>query len=734
MSPKISNIPTVKTPQAVTETERQRRLMAAKRARERDIAIPPIANPRRRRRCSKHPQRWLRTYMPHIFKHPFTADQSEMVDEVIDRIRYGGKKAHAAARGDGKTSIVKGCTAYAIAEGLLKFPLIIAINQSAADRLLLGIKKQFERKGPLSADYPEICTPIQALGGAPSRAGGMTVNGDNVEMSWSGDFLVFPTVPGSKASGTILAARGIESPFRGFEYEGQRPDMVIIDDPEDRRSARSPIEIRRGIETIDRDIGPLGGQDYEISIIYLCTIITAECIAATYTDRKKRPAWIGVRKKFLITPPDDLDPESKTKTGLWEKYFRLRIEDQLAGDTTGLNAHRFYMANRRRMDAGSKVSNPHRYNKRERPGGGTVEISALQMAMNIVCDEDWTSFNAEYQNIPPTDDLAEIDALDAAAVMRRLSGRDRGLCPPDTEQLVAAIDVHGRHIDSTVVAFRRAAGEIIDYQVDPVHSPLTGKLADAENTEKVDDAIIAALCEWRDRADGGWPIDRRSVDAPPPEDEPEPRRGLDIVFIDAAWRPDPVFAFIAAQNAVGDYRFRAIKGFGSGAGQASYRHPAKSGAGKKVYKGSTHVHAVRQPKRGAWLYHVDDDFYKGEAQDGFRVPVGRPGSLVLFGDDPVIHRNFGRQIVAEKRRRMFIAGKGYKNDWEVIDRENHKLDVTKMSIAAAVVAGMVPIRDPSPAKPIDPAAPGPKIITTRTIHKNKTPRRGRRIGQRTAAR
>ena len=701
-------------PRAVTETERQRRLMASKRAAERDIIIPPVENPRRRRRCRNKPHVWLRTYMPHVFTHPFTDDQSEMVDEVMARIRYGGEKAVAAPRGDGKTSIIKGCVAYAIAEGFLNFPLVIAKNQAAANLIQRDIKHQFERNELIAADYPEICAPIRALRGAPSKAGGMTVGGASVQMSWSGDFLVFPTVPGSKASGTVLAARGIESAFRGFNYDGQRPDLVILDDPEDRQSARSALDIRRAVETIDRDIAGLGGQDESIAVIYLCTIITAECVAATYTDRTKRPAWGGVRKKFLTAMPTNME--------MWHEYFRLRIADQLANDRNSRNAHKHYIKHRKKMDEGAQVANPHRYDKRQRPEGGTVEISALQHAFNFICDKDWTSFNAEYQNIPPQDEAAETDNLDAPAVMRRLSGRDQGVVPPDCDYLTATIDVHGRRLDWEIVAWVRGYGEIIDYGEDAVHSPLTGKLCDEANTEKVDDAILSALCNWRDNVAGGWPIEPLTSDPPEYADR---RRGLDLVLIDVGWRPDPVFAFIYAQIKAGDRTFKACEGRGS-RGRARYTHPSTKGPGKKLFKTSEYVHGRRQPKRKAWLYAFDDNHFKAYAQDAFSVPIGRPGSLVLFGEDPIRHRNFACQIVSEKRRRMFVAGRGYVEDWDVVDRENHKLDCTKMNVVAVIIAGMSLIKDVEPEKPTPPPAESEEPTT---IIKNKPRRKRRKLSE-----
>lgn len=693
--------------------------MAAKRAGERDITIPPCENPRRRRRCSKGPALWLSTYMPKTFSHPFTNDQLEMVDAVMSRIRFGGRRAHAAARGDGKTSIVKGCTVYAICEGLIRFPLIIAINQSAADRIQSSIKRTFERNDMIHADYPEICTPIRALRGAPSRSGGMTVGGVSVRMQWSGEFLVFPTVDGSKASGAILAARGIESPFRGFNCDDIRPDLVIIDDPEDRASARSDVEILRGIETIDRDVTGLAGQDKSIAIIYLCTIITHGCMAALYTDRKRSPAWGGVRKKFLIEPPADLDA--------WDVYFRMRIEDQIADDSTAARAHKHYLENRRVLDAGSEVSNPHRFDKTPRPGGGTIEASALQSAMNIICDTDWTSFNAEYQNIPPSDDIAETDQLDGRTVIQRLSGRVRGVVPHNADYLEAGIDVHGRHLEWTLTSFRGAVGEVVDYGSCPVHSPMSGGIDAPENIEQVNDAIVSALCEWRDANAGGWPIDS-------PEDSDDPpdvnvRRGHDSVMIDARWRPDAVFAFVRIQLAAGDKRFKAAMGLGSRAGQGVYTPPTKRGGGKKFY-GSGHLYATRQPARRAWLFNLNDDFFKAYVQDAFRVPVGRPGSLVLFGDDPVSHRQYAREIIAEKRRRRFVPGKGFIDDWVVLHRDNHKLDSTKLTVAGAVVDGMKLVSDPGPRPDAEKTATGKTVEGPKIITKTRPKARHRQIGRR----
>jgi len=163
------------------ERAAQRALMAAKRAAGRDIQVPPVRNPRRRRQCEKDDCLWLRTYLPHWFSSPFTRNQRGMVDQFMSRIRHGGWKAYADDRGGGKTTCIKGCSIIGIVRGLTRFLVVIAANGPRATLIRRDVTMEFERNNLLAQDYPEICAPIRSLEGASQRARAQTVDG---ERSW----------------------------------------------------------------------------------------------------------------------------------------------------------------------------------------------------------------------------------------------------------------------------------------------------------------------------------------------------------------------------------------------------------------------------------------------------------------------------------------------------------------------------------------------------------------------
>ena len=111
-----------------THRDKQRALMARIRRAEIEIEIPAIKNPRRRRKCGTDPERFCRTYFEQVCYNPFTPDQKIMIQGIVDGIRHGGRRAIAAARGDGKSSITRVVSAWAIINGYIKFVVLIGAN------------------------------------------------------------------------------------------------------------------------------------------------------------------------------------------------------------------------------------------------------------------------------------------------------------------------------------------------------------------------------------------------------------------------------------------------------------------------------------------------------------------------------------------------------------------------------------------------------------------------------
>ncbi len=666
--------------------------MSRIRAGGRDLSIPPIYNPRRRRRCAKDPALYLRTYFPHIFWNPFTANQRSIIDGFIERLQYGGRKAEAAPRGEGKTSIARGLATWAETYGHRKFILILAANAGDANANLMNIRLEFERNDTLAEDFPEICIPIRALGGANQRAKAQTVDGARTFMQWTGDFIVLPEVPGSMASGAVIASRGIESAIRGMNYQGLRPDFVLVDDPETRESVRSEEDTRMRESVIDADVIGLAGPGRELAIFYICTIMSTHSLAARYTDRKQKPAWAGTRRKLLETRPLHED--------LWEKYISTAIEDMIAGDSYIRRAHRLYLADRQRMDEGSVVSNPFRFGASKLPDGSQLEVSALQFCYNVVAKNngDWTHFNTEYQNEPPPEEVLDSLALDGLGVMKRCDGLVRGVLPAGTDLLTAAIDLSGRALHWSLVAWSGAAAYVVDYGAIAVRSPVTGNLEDPENVPAVQQAILQALCEFRDMAEGGWPDPHAGGVA----------RQLDLCFIDAGFARSafdtPVYEF--CKSSPGNL-YRPSKGFGTGAGQAVYRDPGRARRGVRLFN---HAHASWQPSHRAWLYNLDADYWKKFVHDALQASPGRPGSMVLFGNEPAAHKEFAAHLTSESWISEYKPGRGYIWRWHRTRAKNHWFDTTYMACAAAAIRGLKVLAAPaapptsSPARPAGPIA------------------------------
>ena len=235
----------------VADALRKRKLRASLK----DVKIRDPADVQRRLANSADIYAFLSCYFPDVFWGDWTDQRREMVAAILNAARYGGDQAIAAPRGEGKTSIVQCVTIYCVMHGILSFPLIAAATGPNAEQILANIKYQLERNQALADDYPEICDPILALDGTAQRGATQTANGKRTFLKWAQDYIVLPTVrvpdhwdprlrPGqpSLGSGAVITTRGLDSAIRGVLVGTKRPDLVIIDDPETRDSARSGVQ------------------------------------------------------------------------------------------------------------------------------------------------------------------------------------------------------------------------------------------------------------------------------------------------------------------------------------------------------------------------------------------------------------------------------------------------------------------------------------------------------------
>ncbi len=307
----------------------------------------------------------------------------------------------------------------------------------------------------------------------------------------------------------------------------------------------------------------------------------------------------------------------------------------------------------------------------------TIENS-IHGIFNIIADRGMEYFLCECQNDPP-DEITSVSEIRPHIIGDKVNGAERGILPEWTERVTMFIDVHDAKLYWTAVAWRQGfIGYIVDYGVDPVHSPIAGSVTAQQKKKQTELAIIDALDVLRKKAQ--WPMDGTGEIKMP-----------DLGLVDAGYKDVAVYAFIRSVTAG---IWRPAKG---GAGRTgSYKTPKKSKTVRGI--GSGFHHSFIAEKR-IWLIIHDSNKWKRRVQDGFVIgDVDAEGSLSLWGDDPVEHRAFAEQIVAEAydtEKMRYEEVRGY--------RHNHWLDCMAGCCLAAEILGVRLIVEstPPPAKQDD---------------------------------
>ncbi len=223
-----------------------------------------------------------------------------MIAKIETAVLRGGLFAMAMPRGSGKTTLAETACIWAMLTGAQQFVCLIGSDAGHARSMLESIKVEFETNERLLDDFPEAVFPIHALERIHNRAKGQLCGDKPTRIVWTADEIVLPTIPGSKASGTIIRVAGIESRIRGMKFKradgrAVRPSLVVLDDPQTYESARSDMQVRARMETLNGAILNLAGPGQKISGIMPCTVIRPGDMADQILDRDKHPAWQGER-------------------------------------------------------------------------------------------------------------------------------------------------------------------------------------------------------------------------------------------------------------------------------------------------------------------------------------------------------------------------------------------------------------------------------------------------------
>ena len=141
----------------------------------------------------------------------------------------------------------EGAVLWASLYGHRSFVVPIAATKTLAEATIETLKNELETNDLLEADFPEVCIPIRKLERSANRCNGQTCMGQRTRIGWTKKEIVLPTIEGSKASAVRVRASGLVGAIRGMKVKDDdggllRPDLVIPDDPQTDRSARSKTQ------------------------------------------------------------------------------------------------------------------------------------------------------------------------------------------------------------------------------------------------------------------------------------------------------------------------------------------------------------------------------------------------------------------------------------------------------------------------------------------------------------
>ncbi|MBC7852923.1 MAG: phage terminase large subunit family protein, partial [Pirellulaceae bacterium] len=268
-----------------------------------------------------------------------------------------------------------------------------------------------------------------------------------------------------------------------------------------------------------------------------------------------------------------------------------------------------------------------------------------------------------------------LEVLELAA---RLGSWPRGVLPPDTKWLTAAVDIGKYLLHWVLVAWRDGAtGHVVDY----------GRIEVASADLGVEQAVMVALREFREMAQAGWALAGGAQKVP------------DQIWIDAGYMTDVVYSF---SRESGRNHFRPSVGRGATQQRKqNYNRPNQQGGNVAVIGQGFHLNL--QKAEQLFLVEVDADFWKTWVHQRLGTPLTSSGALTFYQTLPQEHLALARHLTAEIKTEEFVPGQGVVVRWERLRKDNHFFDALYNACAAGYLCGARLIDErPPPKQPRKP--------------------------------
>ncbi|MBS0207223.1 MAG: phage terminase large subunit family protein [Planctomycetes bacterium] len=645
-------------------------------AKVRDIGPPPeCENKRLRKKVESCPEEFLRVLWPELFRWQFSPDQRKGIFQLDEITERGGLQAIADPRGTGKTQRVIRQALKAILTGKRRYVCIVSATEKAAKKIIKSIRTIVCYSAKLQGLFPAELHGFKQLKGQNRLAGGQLCVGMPTEIGVAADQIVFPMIPGSKCAGAIISSCSITGNVRGQFHtlsDGAviRPDLVIVDDPQTKESAKSRTQTEDRLEIIEGDVLGLAGPDTPIACVVLCTVIKTDDMS----DRiLKEVKWHGRRTKVIVEWP--------TNTKAWEEYFDHFDEAISQGKPQRINA--LYRKRRKELDAGCVVGWKSRIE--------TGDVSAIQTAMHIWHRMGATAFAAECQNEPVRPDAAS-SLITSTELLTRINSLPRGEVPLKAEHITAAIDVQGELLYWTICWWMRGfGGGILDYGAFPDQGRNYFALSEANPTLQHATKRTAKMAAVRAGLDT---LISRLMSRVFVRPDKLPMR-VERLCVDANWGESTDHVYDACRESPFAQLLRPTHGKGFSVRErpmSQWKAQAGETAGFHWFK--------RVGKRAIRYLVKDSNFWKTFVHNGLLLQPEEPHSISLFHAMPHEHRLLADHLTSEVRHRPKTEDGRTVDQFVLIPgRENHWLDTLVDCAVGASELGVTLRETPIPTQP-----------------------------------
>ena len=214
----------------------------------RGVTDPAVISGLRRKVTRDDVLAFALAYLPHHLQldngtislspiHEEWVEYAESWDDCTDDLP---RDIFVSPRGAGKSTwMLLVIPLWAAATGRVRFIASFSDSGTQAETHLASVKYEMDHNARLRQDYPDLCR-------AGKRPGGVNV-GDNRGLLFT-------------AAGVTFAARGVDSSVLGLKVGDQRPDLLIIDDPEPTGSNYSIWQAKKRQDTLTDAILPMGSD------------------------------------------------------------------------------------------------------------------------------------------------------------------------------------------------------------------------------------------------------------------------------------------------------------------------------------------------------------------------------------------------------------------------------------------------------------------------------------------